>query len=183
MSGKTANATSARRQFIHSITPMIPTSVSASPKTVTTPDVNRSLSDVDVGRHPRHEAADRIAVVVLQVETLQVAVDGHAQIEHDPLAGQLQGPGLDVFRHERQDENGQVDAGKPVEASQAIGGDVAVDRNLDEIRLRERCDSAGHDGHQRQQHLPPVRPQVVKQPAHQPRVVGLPEDVVVVGHR
>ena len=33
MSGSTAKATSASRQFIHSITPMMPTSVKTSPKT------------------------------------------------------------------------------------------------------------------------------------------------------
>ena len=44
MSGSTAKATSASRQFIHSITTMMPTSVNTSPKTVTTPDVNRSFS-------------------------------------------------------------------------------------------------------------------------------------------
>ena len=44
MSGSTENATSASRQFIHSITTMMPTSVNTSPKIVTTPDVNRSFS-------------------------------------------------------------------------------------------------------------------------------------------
>ena len=43
MSGSTANATSASRQFIHSRTTMIPTSVKTSLKMVTTPAVNRSL--------------------------------------------------------------------------------------------------------------------------------------------
>ena len=44
ISGSTEKATSASRQFIHSITPMIPASVKRSPKMVTTPEVNRSLS-------------------------------------------------------------------------------------------------------------------------------------------
>ena len=44
MSGSTAKATSASRQFIQSITTMMPTSVNTSPKIVTTPDVNRSFS-------------------------------------------------------------------------------------------------------------------------------------------
>ena len=43
MSGSTAKATSARRQFIDSITIMIPASVKTSPKIDTTPDVNMSL--------------------------------------------------------------------------------------------------------------------------------------------
>ncbi len=44
MSGSTAKATSARRQFMPSMTTMIPTSVSTSPKIVTTPDVKSSFS-------------------------------------------------------------------------------------------------------------------------------------------
>ena len=43
MSGRTANATSASRQFIDSMTIMIPASVKTSPKIDTTPEVNRSL--------------------------------------------------------------------------------------------------------------------------------------------
>ncbi len=44
INGSTEKATSASRQSIHSITPMMPASVNRSPKTVTTPDVKRSLS-------------------------------------------------------------------------------------------------------------------------------------------
>ena len=44
MSGRTENATSASRQSIASSTIMIPTSVNTSPKTETTPEVNRSFS-------------------------------------------------------------------------------------------------------------------------------------------
>ena len=52
ISGSTENATSASRQFIHSIMIMMPTSRNTSPKTVTTPDVNRSFrtSTSDVTR-------------------------------------------------------------------------------------------------------------------------------------
>ncbi|MGC4081579.1 MAG: hypothetical protein QM736_05545 [Vicinamibacterales bacterium] len=44
MIGSTANATSASRQFIHTIIAMMPTSVNTSPKIVTTPDVKSSFS-------------------------------------------------------------------------------------------------------------------------------------------
>ena len=44
ISGSTAKATRASRQFMPSMTAMIPTSVKTSPKIVTTPDVNRSFS-------------------------------------------------------------------------------------------------------------------------------------------
>ncbi|MND02183.1 hypothetical protein D3C83_214700 [compost metagenome] len=43
MSGSTANATSASRQFIVSMTIMMPASVKTSPKIETTPEVNMSL--------------------------------------------------------------------------------------------------------------------------------------------
>ena len=43
-SGITEKVTSASRQFMHSITPMIPNSVNRSPKTVTTPEVNSSFT-------------------------------------------------------------------------------------------------------------------------------------------
>ena len=42
--GITAKVTSASFQFMYSITPMIPNSVNRSPNTVTTPDVNSSLT-------------------------------------------------------------------------------------------------------------------------------------------
>ena len=44
MSGSTEKATIASRQFIQTIMAMMPASVNTSPNTVTTPDVNRSLS-------------------------------------------------------------------------------------------------------------------------------------------
>ena len=52
MSGSTEKATSASRQSIISITAMMPTSVSTSPKIVTTPELKRSLmtSTSDVTR-------------------------------------------------------------------------------------------------------------------------------------
>ena len=64
MSGRTENATSASRQFIHSIITMMPTSVNTSPNTVTTPEVKRSFSTSTSGRDARHQPSDRVAVVV-----------------------------------------------------------------------------------------------------------------------
>ena len=60
------------------------------------------VQHVDVGRHARHQPADRIAVVELQVEPLQVPVDLHPHVEHDPLPGHLQRPGLDELERERR---------------------------------------------------------------------------------
>ena len=63
------------------------------------------VQDVDVRGDARHQPADRIAIVVADVEPLQVAVDRHPQVEHDPLAGQLHRPGLDVLGDERDDQD------------------------------------------------------------------------------
>ena len=98
--------------------------------------------------------------------------------------GQLHRPGLDVFGGERRDQDGQVEQREPVEPVEAAGGDVAVDGHLDQVRLRQRGGAADDDRAERHADLPPVRPQVLQQPPHQPRVVGFAEDFVVVdGHR
>ena len=138
------------------------------------------VQDVDVGGHPRHQTADRIAIVVCEVEPLKVAVDRHPQVEHDPLTGHLHRPGLEVFRGKRTDENDEVERGEPIEASEPAGGDKAIDRGLDEVRLGELGGGAGDDGDECNGHLPPVRPQVRQQAPHQPRVVRLAEDFFFV---
>ena len=101
ISGRTAKATSASRQFIDSITIMIPASVKTSPKIETTPEVNRSLitSTSVVTRVISRPTG--IAIVEAEVEALQVAVDLHAHVEHDPLPGRLQQPGLGELEAER----------------------------------------------------------------------------------
>jgi len=57
---------------------------------------------------------------------------------------------------------------------------MPVDRRLDQVRLCELCRGAGEDRHERDADLTPVRAQVREQAPHQPRVVGLAEDFVVV---
>ena len=131
----------------------MPTSVKTSPKTVTTPDGEEVVQHVDVRGDARHQPADGVAVVVAQIEPLQVAVDRHAQVEHDPLPGQLHRPGLDVFGGECADQDRQIQRGEPVEPGEAADGDVAVDRDLDEIRLRERCGGADDDRDERERDL------------------------------
>ena len=65
------------------------------------------VQHVDVGRHARHQPADGVAVVELDVEPLQVPVDLHPQVEHDPLAGQLHRERLHVLARERAEEDGR----------------------------------------------------------------------------
>jgi hypothetical protein len=61
-------------------------------------------------------------------------------------------------------------------------GDVAVDGDLDEIRLHQRRHGADDDRDEGEGDLAPVRAQVLQQAPHEPRVVGLAENVVVRGH-
>ena len=77
------------------------------------------VQHVDVGGDARHQPADRIAVVVAEVEPLQMAVDRHPQVEHDPLAGQLHRPGLQVFGGERDDQDGEVQQRRGAQARRA----------------------------------------------------------------
>ena len=107
------------------------------------------VQHVHVRRHPRHQPADRIAIVVPQIELLQVPVDGHPEVVHDPLARQLERPGLEVFGAERGDEDRQVERGQPVESGQLPLSDVPVDGDFDQIWLdqgRHRADDEGHEG-------------------------------------
>ena len=107
MSGSTENATSASRQFIHEHHDH-----DADQREHVAEDRDHAgreevVQHVHVGRDARHQPADRVAVVVAQVEALQVAVDRHPQVEHDPLPGQLHRPGLDVLGGERDHQDGR----------------------------------------------------------------------------
>ena len=109
-----------------------------------------------------------------------MTIDGHPHVEHDPLARQLHRPRLHVFRRERKDENADVEERQPVQPVRLAGGDMPIDGDLHEVRLKERGDGAEEQRDERDANLPPVRPQVRQQPPHQPCVVGLSENFVVV---
>ena len=67
-----------------------------------------------------------------------------------------------------------------IEAGEVADRDVAVDRHLHEVRLRQLEDRGADDRRQRDDHLQPIGPQITKQPPHQDGVVGLTEDFFVV---
>jgi hypothetical protein len=138
------------------------------------------VQHVDVGRDPRHQAADRIAIVEADVEALQMLVDLHAHVEHDALAGQLQDPRLQELQRERAQQDGKKQQGDAIEAGEIAGGDVLVDRHLHQVRLGELKAGAGHDGRERQRHVAAIGPQIPQQPAHQQRIVGFAERFFVV---
>ena len=74
------------------------------------------VEDVDVGRHPGHQPADRVPVVVRDVEPLQMPVDLHPHVEHDPLPGHLERPRLQVLEHEARDQDGEDRAARSARA-------------------------------------------------------------------
>ncbi len=138
------------------------------------------VEDVDVCRHPRHQPADRIAVVELQVDALQVLVDLHAHVEHDALAGHLQNPRLQVLERERREQDGKKRQRNPVEPRQIRSRDMPIDRHLHQIWLRELQHRSEDDRGERDDDAEAVRPEITQQPPHQDGVVGLTEDFFVV---
>jgi hypothetical protein len=129
---------------------MMPTSLKTSPNAVTTPDVNRSFSTSTSEVTRVINRPDGIAVVEAQVEPLQVAVDGHPQVEHDPLPGQLHRPGLDVFGREADDQHRRKTTASRSRPDDRAGGDVAVDGGLDDVGLSQVGAAAGDDRDQRE---------------------------------
>ena len=89
-------------------------------------------------------------------------------------------PGLHVVGDERRHEDHQIQAGEPIEARQPAGRDMAIDRDLDQVWLRERRARAKDDGDKGKSDMTPVGPEIAQQATHQLRVVGFPEDLVVV---
>ena len=144
MSGSTENATSASRQSIAEQHDHDADEREDVAEDRDDAGGEQVVQHVDVGRDPRHQPADRIAVVELQVEALQVPVDLHAQVEHDALPGHLQHPGLEVLERERaeQDRRGRASAMRS-RPGQVAGGDVLVDRELHQVGLRQLQDGVG----------------------------------------
>ena len=141
------------------------------------------VQDIDVGRHSSHQTADGIAIVELQIEPLQMLVDLGPHVEHDPLPGHLEHPGLEVLERERGQQNRQEADRDCIEAAQVTRRDVTIDRHFHQVWLGQLKNGRADDRRQRHCHLQPVRPQIAKQPAHQHRVVGLAQNFFVVdGH-
>ncbi len=138
------------------------------------------VEHVDVACHPRHQPADRVAVVEAQVQPLQVRVQLHPQVVHDALAGQLHHPGLHVLERERTGQDRQVDPRDVHQSTQIAGWDVRVDDQLGQVRRGQLQHRVRDDGRKRHQHRSPVRPQITQQPPHETAVVGFADDVVVL---
>ena len=109
------------------------------------------VEGVDVGRDPRHQPADRIAVVEAEVEPLEVAVDLHPQRVHDALPDRLQDVGLAVLEGEAGDERARAKSeDQAAEAVEVAGRDVAIDGLLRQPGLGELDDRRAQHDHRRQ---------------------------------
>ena len=79
---------------------MMPMSVNTSPNTDTTPAVKSSLSTSTSVVTRVISRPHRVPVVEPKTKPLQVLVDPHPQVEHDPLPGDLHCPALYVLERE-----------------------------------------------------------------------------------
>ncbi len=73
---------------------------------------------IDVGRDPRHETADGIAIEELQIEALQVPEDLLAQVVHDVLTHQVHQHHLRVENREPANEREEIERRRDVDALQ-----------------------------------------------------------------
>ena len=118
ISGSTENAISDSRQSIVNSTIMMPVEHEHVAEGGDDAGGEEIVEDVDVAGDARHQAADRIAIVVAQIEPLQVPVDLHAHVEHDALADHLHQPGLHVFEHEAAGEHQEEPHRDPADAAE-----------------------------------------------------------------
>ena len=91
-----------------------------------------------------------------------MAEDLHPEVEHDPLPHHLHRVGLEILEDERRHQDDEKDEGDPVEPGGVGDGDVVVDRQLDEIRLRQLHQRMSDDGRQGDDDGPPVRTEIAQ---------------------
>ena len=177
MNGSTENVSNASFQLMLSITTMMLTSEKMSPKMATMTGGEELVEDVDVGRHPRHQAPDRVAVKEAQVQPLQVRKDFLAQVVHHALPDELHREGLRELQQEGYERRGQkeqqgdlnnagarVGAEDPAEDGRGFGAarrvEISVHEQLDEVGRYRLEDAVEDDRHERQEHHQPVGPQI-----------------------
>ena len=148
------------------------------------PALHHVRERVDVVRDPRHEPADRIPVEEAERQVLQVPEKGEPEVVH-PRGEHA----LPVAEESRGDEHEEVDRAEEPEAREGLvrrerarGGrrDGRVDDELGDDRrgdLRDRKEQQQHQGEDRQRL---VGSEVADQAPRQARVVGLPEDLVLL---
>ena len=97
------------------------------------------VQDVDVGGHPGHQPADRIAIVELKVEPLQMAVDLPCRMSNMircPVICSIQVCTYSSDeRPEQDDRRTRARSGRA--PARSPRGDVSIDRELHQVRLRQ----------------------------------------------
>ncbi len=179
-SGITEKVTRARRQFIHTMTPMIPNSVNRSPNTVTTPGGEQLVHRVHVGGDAGHQAAHRVLVEVGHGQPLQVGVDRAPHVHHHLLPGDLEDPDLAEADGKGGQQRGEVQERDRAQPAAVFPADVAVDGDLGEPGADEVERGHDHDEEERDRDRRLVGPQVPEQADEQPPVVLLGEGVLFV---
>ena len=121
------------------------------------------------------ESSDRILVVELERQLLEVRKNLHPQIEDGALADPLCKIGIRVLDQTADDEDDQEQRDRDKQTAFVVVGDIGVDGNFGEIRTHSfhRADDEGHDD--TTGNVPLVRPQILDQAPHQPRIVGFTE--------
>jgi len=95
---------------------------------------------VDVGRHPGHDPAGRLALVVVEAEPLQLGERLHAQQVEQPLPGPAGDPQPVVADHPLPEDDGEADAAEGEQRAVRAGGDALVDAGADDGRHQQLGD-------------------------------------------
>ncbi len=147
---------------------------------------------IDVGGDAGDQAAHRIAVVIGDVERLQVLHQFAPQIEHGELAGALHQIRFDELADEADQQRGEIERGNLREAgphdrtaSQGSSGEVDGMVGLGEIAIDGELGQQG-SGHlrdrlqqqkkQRHGHRAAIWLQIPDQPPHEAAVIRFAED-------
>jgi hypothetical protein len=138
------------------------------------------VQHVDVRREPRHQTADRVAVEVAHRQPLDVGEHLDAEVGEAPLRDQHGQVVLGVEGHALADDRRDVEETHVAEAARVARRHVVVDRELQDVRLRQHAGRVHRETRHREPEEPPVRAQEPPQTADQPRVVGLAERFFLV---
>ena len=177
----TANAASASRQSVTSISALIASSVNRSPKPGDDARGEQLVQRFDVGRHARHEPADGIPVEEDDGQPLHVREDRRVA-DRASRAGRA--GSVSIVSPYWQANAMTSDAGEEQRRSPRRAPIARRERDVDHALRHERADelqqSVEHQAAERRGDEPSVRADVHDQPPHQTRVVRFADDVLFV---
>ena len=109
-------------------------------------------------------------------ERVQVHIE--LEVVHGALADVFGGVCLRKQTEKAQNHGAQISDDHEVKPVNIPGRDVTVDGDFRDVGSRQLCAGVKREKKQRQRQQLPIRPQVAKQPPHQPRIVSFPQDLV-----